>query len=62
MDALDLLRRAATAPRPSLEDAYRMGRDCALHGADSTNCHFALFRSPEMTAEWERGKREADHD
>ena len=38
-------------------DAYKMGYDCGLNGANTTNCHFSLFSTAENTAEWERGKR-----
>lgn len=36
--------------------AYDLGRDCALHGANTVNCHFTIFASREQTTEWERGK------
>lgn len=38
--------------------AYAMGFDCARNGADGKNCHFSLFSRPELTACWERGKRD----
>lgn len=41
-------------------EAYQMGRDCALNGANTTNCHFTLFATPHLTAAWERGKAEAE--
>lgn len=42
------------APK-SPEYIYKMGFDCGKNGPTLTNCHFALFSSPETTAEWERG-------
>ena len=45
--------------RVSAEEAYRRGFDCAIHGANEQNCHFSTFATPELTAEWERGKRDA---
>lgn len=44
------------------DEAYRAGRDCALNGANTTNCHFKYFASRELTSEWERGKAEAEGD
>ena len=46
----------AEIPKVDEEYAYKMGRDCALHGANETNCHFAIFSKPEYTKAWERGK------
>ena len=45
------------AQEPTLEYCEEMGRDCALNGANTTNCNFRLFRSPEHTKAWERGKK-----
>ena len=42
------------------EYAYKMGKDCALNGANEKNCHFSIFSSPEHTRAWERGKKEAE--
>ena len=44
-------------PNISTEYAYKMGVDCAINGANTTNCNFSIFSSPENTAAWERGKR-----
>ncbi|HUS02948.1 MAG TPA: hypothetical protein VMY77_14520 [Chitinophagaceae bacterium] len=35
---------------------YKMGYDCGLHGANTTNCHFSLFATPARLKEWESGK------
>ena len=40
----------------TLTDAYNAGLDCALNGANTTNCHFTLFATKELTKAWERGK------
>ncbi len=40
----------------ALEYCYKMGVDRALNGANTTNCHWSLFSSPERTKEWERGE------
>jgi hypothetical protein len=40
-------------------EPYRMGRDCAINGPNTTNCNFRLFSSRDKTNEWERGKRDA---
>ncbi len=37
--------------------AYNFGFDCGYNGATKANCHFTIFTSPELTKEWERGKR-----
>ena len=42
------------------EYCYKMGRDCGKNGSNMTNCHFALFSSPEKTTAWEHGKRDAE--
>ncbi len=54
----DLIVRL-TPPKRDMEYAYEMGRDCGINGANETNCHFAIFSSPENTTAWERGKRDA---
>lgn len=38
------------------EEAYKAGRDCALNGSSTTNCHFSLFATPELMRAWEMGK------
>ena len=38
--------------------AYEMGKDCALNGANVTNCNFSIFSSSENTKTWEDGKRD----
>lgn len=40
--------------------AYMAGRDCAVNGPNQENCHFKHFARPELTAAWERGKRNAE--
>ena len=42
-----------------LEYAYRMGQDCALNGANTTNCNFRIFSKPEYTKAWERGNKKS---
>ena len=44
--------------RATFESPYDAGRDCAINGANTDNCNFRWFSSPESTAEWERGKRD----
>lgn len=43
-------------------DAYKMGYDCGMNGANQINCNFRIFGSPESTREWERGKEQAEID
>ena len=45
-------------PKRSEEYAFKMGKDCAKNGANTTNCHFSIFSSRENTEAWERGKNE----
>jgi len=42
--------------KKELAYAFDMGRDYALMGANTTNCHFSIFSSREMTKAWERGR------
>ena len=54
-----ILNRIFQTGRPrSIEDSYQAGRDCALNGPNTTNCHSALFASPEHTRAWFRGSAE----
>lgn len=45
----------ADQPPPTPEDAYAAGEDNRLNGATSANCSWMFFRTPELTAAWERG-------
>jgi len=47
------------AVMPSVEDAYRMGRDYTFNGPNEDNCHFRLFATPGHTRAWEKGKADA---
>lgn len=38
------------------EHAYKMGKDCALNGANTTNCHFTIFSTWQKTIAWEQGQ------
>jgi hypothetical protein len=40
--------------------AYCTGRDCALNGANTMNCHFSYFARPELTRAWEEGKKQGE--
>lgn len=41
--------------------AFDAGVACALEGPDEDNCHFRHFATPYLTAAWERGKAQAEH-
>jgi len=41
-------------------ESYKQGFDCAVNGANTTNCHFTLFSTAENTREWERGKSDGE--
>ena len=38
------------------QEAFALGRNCGLNGADTTNCHYSIFEKPEFTKAWENGK------
>jgi hypothetical protein len=44
----------------SFRDAYAAGYDCGMYGPNTANCDFRWFRSPEMTKDWERGKKDGE--
>lgn len=48
------------SPHITEEYAEKMGRDCRDNGANTTNCHFALFNRPALTKAWERGRNGDD--
>jgi hypothetical protein len=48
--------KGADAPGSGLQEAYNAGRDSAIHGANTTNCHFRHFATREKTMMWERGR------
>lgn len=43
----------------ALEDAYNRGYDCGENRANTWNSNFKVFSTPEKTAAWEEGKRDA---
>jgi len=47
------------SPKGNKEYAYKMGYDRQKNGANTTNCHFMIFSSPENTRAWEKGQRDA---
>ena len=38
---------------------YKAGYDAGLNGANSINCDFRLFATPEQTKEWEQGNKKS---
>lgn len=58
--AKSFLERLQAIPSADVRRSYKMGRDYALNGANSTNCHFSLFQTDECTAAWEGGKEDAE--
>ncbi len=46
----------------STTEAFNAGYDYGLRGANTTNCHFSLFATKELTAAWEAGKRAGETD
>ena len=43
-----------------LKEAYKAGYDCGKNGANTVNCNFRYFSSPEKTKAWEQGKKDAE--
>lgn len=44
-------------PNRSEDECYKAGFSCGLHGANETNCHFALFATKAKMEQWAEGKR-----
>jgi hypothetical protein len=49
----------AEIPKPDEKICFEQGYDCEMNGANETNCHFSLFRSPAHMRAWQRGKEAA---
>jgi hypothetical protein len=58
MDEAQAREIIKSLPKFDKDYAYNMGKDCAINGANLTNCNFAIFSSPENTKVWEQGKRD----
>lgn len=41
---------------------YKMGYSAGFNGADTHNCNFSLFSTPEKTKKWEKGNRDGLRD
>jgi len=41
-------------------EAYQAGRDKVKNGANTVNCNFRHFKTPEMTKEWEKGVKDEE--
>lgn len=39
----------------SKEEIYKLGFDAGKNGANTTNCDFRCFSTPENKDEWQRG-------
>lgn len=49
-------------PTTPIDKAYNFGYDCGKNGANTTNCNFSIFSTPENTKAWERGKAKAEEE
>jgi hypothetical protein len=47
--------QAMNEERTPEQAAFEAGRDCAINGPNTRNCHYLHFATPEMTIAWERG-------
>ena len=45
-------------PERSEDYAYKMGFDSSINGANTINCHFSIFSSPENMEAWEDGVKD----
>ena len=45
--------------RSTPEKAYEAGRSSIIDGPDTTNSHYRHFLTPELTAAWDRGMKDA---
>lgn len=52
------LVKSLIPPTRTKEYAFKMGKDCAKNGANTTNCHFSIFSLKENTEAWERGEKD----
>ncbi len=46
----------------SIESAKRAGHDAGFYGPNISNCRFALFAVPELTAAWQLGNVQGQED
>jgi len=60
MEAFGLAALGRLGQTIAAQDAYHAGYDAGMNGANTTNCHFAIFSTPEKAKEWERGKAAAE--
>jgi len=43
-----------------LQECYEKGYDSIISGANTKNCNFALFTSPDRKDAWEKGRKDAE--
>jgi len=55
---IEKLIKRLIPPQRSKEYAYKMGKDCAKNGENTTNCHFSIFSSRENAEAWEKGVKD----
>ncbi len=41
------------------KEAYELGKDCGLNGANTTNSNFRIFSKTEYTTAWTKGRDDA---
>jgi hypothetical protein len=59
MNNLEKTIDEANKYKGNLKKCYEMGFDAEKNGANTENCHFGLFATPEMTKAWEHGNKDA---
>lgn len=52
--------KSLTFAKPSLSDAYNAGFDAGVNGVNDINTHFSFFGSPELSKQWNMGKKDGE--
>lgn len=53
-----MINKLLNFPTYTEQQAYEAGKDCAVNGPNTSNCHFRYFSSPEKTKAWEKGSKD----
>lgn len=57
LEFLNLVKKLIP-PKRDKKYAYKMGLNFAKNGANTTNCHFSIFSSPENSEAWVKGAKD----
>ncbi len=42
------------------KEAFELGKDYAKNGANTTNCNFSIFATPQLKDAWEKGSKQKE--